>query len=145
MATTINAEAKDAAGLAHPVYVRTKVIGVVASFGRTICRLADYPEESNHAFLVRGVVRSWARDAAARGRSRPARARRRREAWLRRFDLPYRARRLRFVIDGLNEWYAHVGNPGTRREPTSTTPRASCGLRAPSCSTRWTVAGCSRT
>ena len=110
--TTINAEAKDAAGLAHPVYVRTKVIGVVASFGRTICRLADYPEESNHAFLVRGIVRSWARtrlleDAAGQ----PALAADV-EAWLRRFDLPYRARRLRFVIDGLNEWYAHVGQSG---------------------------------
>ncbi|MGH3118925.1 MAG: DUF3376 domain-containing protein, partial [Gaiellales bacterium] len=94
------------------VYVRAKVIGVVGSFGRTICRLADYPEESNHAFFVRGVVRSWARtrlleDAAGQ----PALAADV-EAWLRRFDLPYRARRLRFVIDGLNGWYAHAGQPG---------------------------------
>jgi patatin-related protein len=116
--TRINAEAKDAAGLAHLIYVRAKVIGVVSSFGRTVCRLARYPEESNHAFFVRRVVGSWARtrlleDAAGQPALAPDV-----EAWLRRFDLPYRARRLRFVIDGLSDWYAHAGRPGypTRAE-----------------------------
>jgi patatin-related protein len=110
--TTINAEAKDAAGLAHPIHVRAKVIGVVASFGRTICRLADYPQESNHAFFVRAVVRSWALARLLEDEAgRPALAGDV-EDWLRRFDLPYRARRLRFVIDELNAWYAHAGQSG---------------------------------
>ena len=110
--TAINAEAKEAAGLAHSIYVRAKVSGVVASFDRTICRLADYPETSNHAFFVRGVVGSWARTRLLEDTAgRPALADDV-EAWLRRFDLPYRARRLRFVIDGLSDWYARAGDAG---------------------------------
>jgi patatin-related protein len=109
---TINAEAKDAAGLAHPVYVRAKVSGVVESFGRTICRLADYPEESNHAFFVRGVVGSWARTRLLEDAAGQPSLAGDVEEWLRRFDLPYRARRLRFVIDGLSGWYAHAGESG---------------------------------
>jgi patatin-related protein len=110
--TTINAEAKEAAGLAHAIHVRAKVIGVVASFGRTICRLADYPEESNHAFFVRGVVRSWARTRLLENAAGQPALASDVETWLRRFDLPYRARRLRLVIDGLSEWYAHAGHSG---------------------------------
>ena len=86
--------------------------GVVDSFARTICRLSDFPDDSNQAAFVRGVVRSWAdthlrRDAA--GRQAPLDDL---VAFLRTFDLAYRARRLRFVTDGLSAWYAHAGEPG---------------------------------
>ena len=115
----INAEAKATAGFAYATYVRTKVSGVAESFARTICRLADFPDLSNQAAFVRNVVRSW-----AEARLLPVDPSGRRtfaldtEAFLRRFDLPYRARRLRFVTDGLSGWYRDVGKKGypTRAE-----------------------------
>ena len=110
--TRINEDAKAAAGFAYPTYLRSKVSGVVDSFARTICRLSNFPDDSNQAAFVRGVVRSWAdthlrRDAA--GRPAPVDDL---VAFLYTFDLAYRARRLRFVTDGLSAWYAHAGEPG---------------------------------
>ena len=112
LAHRINEDAKAAAGFAYATYIRSKVSGVVDGFARTICRLADFPDDSNQAAFVRGVVRSWAgtrlfRDA--NGRQAPVDDL---VAFLRRFDLAYGARRLRFVIDGLSAWYARRGQAG---------------------------------
>jgi patatin-related protein len=116
--TRINEDSQAAAGFAYATYLRSKVSGVVDSFARTICRLGDFPVESNQAAFVRGVVHTWAGTRLYRevnGRQAPVDDL---AAFLRRFDLPYRARRLRFVIDGFNWWYADVGKPGfpTRRD-----------------------------
>jgi patatin-related protein len=116
--TRINADAQAAAGFAYATYIRSKVSGVIDSFARTIFRLGDFPAESNQAAFVRGVVNSWASTRLYRdvdGRQAPVDDL---VAFLRRFDLPYRARRLRFVIDGLSWWYADVGKPGypTRKQ-----------------------------
>ena len=115
----INAEARATAGFAYATYVRTKVSGVAESFARTICRLADFPDLCNQAGFVRNVIRSW-----AEARLLPVDQSGRRtfasdtEAFLRRFDLAYRGRRLRFVTDGLSGWYRDVGKKGypTRAE-----------------------------
>jgi patatin-related protein len=110
--TRINDDAQAAAGFAYATYIRSKVSGVVDSFARTICRLGDFPADSNQAAFVRDVVRAWAGTRLYReveGRQAPVDDL---VAFLRRFDLPYRARRLRFVIDGLSWWYADVGKPG---------------------------------
>lgn len=115
----INAEAKATAGFAYATYVRSKVSGVAETFARTICRLANFPDLCNQAGFVRNVVRSWAEtrllpvDSAGRRTFAPDT-----EALLRRFDLAYRARRLRFVTDGLSGWYRDVGKVGypTRAE-----------------------------
>jgi patatin-related protein len=108
----INEDAKATAGFAYATYLRSKVENVVDSFARTICRLSDFPDDSNQATFVRGVVRAWAdthlrRDAE--GRQAPLDDL---VAFLRTFDLAYRARRLRFVTDGLSAWYVHTGEPG---------------------------------
>jgi patatin-related protein len=108
----INEDAKSAAGFAHATYLRSKVSAVVDSFARTICRLSNFPDDSNQAMFVRGVVRSWADTHLRRA---PADDQ---VAFLYTFDLAYRARRLRFVTDGLSAWYVHAGEPGhpTRAE-----------------------------
>jgi patatin-related protein len=108
----INEEARAAAGLAHATYLRSKVSGVVDRYARTICRLSDYPEDCNQAAFVRAVLRSW-----AEGRLFPKRGDRAvpvedQVEFLRKFDLDYGARRLRFVIDALSWWYQDVGKPG---------------------------------
>ena len=73
--TRINEDAKSAAGFAHATYLRSKVSAVVDSFARTICRLSNFPDDSNQATFVRGVVRSWADTHLRRapGRRRPGR------------------------------------------------------------------------
>jgi patatin-related protein len=108
----INKEARAAAGLAHATYLRSKVSGVVDRYARTICRLSDYPDDCNQAAFVRAVLRSW-----AEGRLFPKRGDRPvavedQVEFLRKFDLDYGARRLRFVIDALSWWYQDVGKPG---------------------------------
>ncbi len=110
--TRINADAGAAAGFAHATYVRSKVSSVIDSFARTICRVSNFPDDSNQAAFVRAVVRSWADThirADADGRPVPLDDL---AGFLRTFDLPYRARRLRFVTDGLSAWYVHAGQPG---------------------------------
>ena len=70
--TRINEDAKAAAGFAYPTYLRSKVSGVVDSFARTICRLSDFPDDSEP-----GGVRARGRPllgghAPATRRARPA-------------------------------------------------------------------------
>ena len=110
--TRTNEDAKAGAGFAYATYLRSKVSGVIDSFARTICRLSDFPDDSNQATFVRGVVRSWADThlrTDADGRQAPLDDL---VSFLRTFDLAYGARRLRFVTDGLSAWYAHAGEPG---------------------------------
>jgi patatin-related protein len=108
----INEDAKAAAGFAYATYIRSKVSGVIDGFARTICRLSDFPDDTNQAAFVRGVVRSWAETRlyhAVNGRQVPVDDL---VAFLRTFDLAYGVRRLRFVTDGLSWWYAEAGKPG---------------------------------
>ncbi len=108
----INEEARAAAGLAHATYLRSKVSGVVDRYARTICRLSDYPEDCNQAAFVRAVLRSWAEGRLFPKRGERAVAVEDQVEFLRKFDLDYGARRLRFVIDGLSWWYQDAGKPG---------------------------------
>ena len=112
MSARINEDAKAAAGFAYATYIRSKVSGVVDGFARTICGVSDFPDDSNQAVFVRAVVRTWGATRLFRdedGRQAPVDDL---VAFLRRFDLAYGARRLRFVIDGLSWWYADAGKPG---------------------------------
>jgi patatin-related protein len=107
----LNDEARTAAGFAYATYMRSKVSGVVDRYARTICRLSDFPEDCNQAAFVRSVLRTWAEGrlfVERDGRPEPVDDQ---VAFLRRFDLEYGARRIRFVIDGLSWWYQKAGEP----------------------------------
>jgi patatin-related protein len=108
----INEEAQTSAGLAYATYLRSKVSGVVDRYARTICRLSDYPEDCNQAAFVRAVLRSWAEGRLFPKRGERAVAVEDQVEFMRKFDLDYGARRLRFVIDGLSWWYRDAGKPG---------------------------------
>jgi patatin-related protein len=108
----INDEAKSAAGLAYVTYMRSKVSGVVDRYARTICRLSNYPEDCNQAAFVRSVLRIWAEGRLFTERGGRAHVVEDHVEFLRRFDLNYGARRLRFVIDGLSWWYPKAGTDG---------------------------------
>ena len=70
--TRINEDAKAAAGFAYPTYLRSKVSGVVDSFARTICRLSDFPDDSNQAHVRARGRPLLGGHAPATRRGRPA-------------------------------------------------------------------------
>ena len=101
----LNHEAQAAVGVGYATYLRTKVSSVVGRYARTICELSDFPEDCNQAEFVRTVLRTWARERLFTERDGRLAPDDRHVAFLRRFDLDYGARRLRFVIAALSWWY----------------------------------------
>jgi patatin-related protein len=99
----VNAQVIDEAGLAYATYLRLKISGTVDRFAKTICDVCVFPDDSNHAELVRVVMRQWARERKLFEQSpTPTDAQR---EFLRRFDLGYGERRLSFVIAAFRWWY----------------------------------------
>ena len=116
----IHERASEGSGrLAYWTYARMKLADAVEGYARTVCTALDYPIESNHAQLVRGALRAWARDRGLFAEDPERLLGERGELlsaeqvdFLRTFDIGYGARLLRFVLAGLNAWYAHAGEPG---------------------------------
>lgn len=117
------------AGMTYATYLRLKISSVLDGLAASICSVCDYPDDSNHAFLVRETVRAWgrqnglfegvARDAEGDpcredGESEevsPFRPTEGQTQFLQSFDLGYMRRRLRFMVAGVNWWYRCVGRP----------------------------------
>jgi len=96
--------AKDRAGAAYLAYVQLKLQVVSRWLADLVAATFAYPPESSHASFVRAVMREW---MLHHYRIRPGdRELQRQTEFLDRFDMPYRERRLRFVIRGLNDLYA---------------------------------------
>ncbi len=109
-AQELNRAAVDKAGFSHATYIRLKISGVVDRYARAVCNACEFPPDSNHAMLVRTVLRCWAEEAGLF--ERLAQPSEQQTEFLRSFDLGYGERRLRFVIAGLIGWYA--ARVGTR-------------------------------
>ena len=144
--TRINEDAKAAAGFAYATYLRSKVSGVVDSFARTICRLSNFPDDSNQAAFVRGVVRSWAdthlRHDVPAARLRPT-------TWSRsctRSTSPTAPAGCASSPTASAAWYAHAGRARLPDARAARRGQADAVGRARSCSSRrWTAGSCSRT
>jgi hypothetical protein len=89
-------------GLAYPTYVGLKISGVVARYAQTVSEVCDFPADSNHAELVRTVLRSW---AGRRGLFQQGLHTDEQRDFLRTYDLGYGERRLRFVTAASRWWY----------------------------------------
>jgi patatin-related protein len=126
----VNTLALDNAGMSYSTYLRLKVSSVLDGFANSICTVCNYPEDSNHAALVRDTIHSWGRTAGLySGVERtidadPCAERRAADApltafqpsedqigFLQAFDVGYMRRRLRFVISAFNWWYGCTGTP----------------------------------
>src|SRR5205823_6554703 len=97
--------------LGYVTYIRLKIADVVERYAETVCVVCDYPGDSNHAQLVRAVLRAYASKRglfAEEPKPTPQQV-----AFLRSFDLGYGERRLRFVLAALSWWYRAVERPGT--------------------------------
>jgi patatin-related protein len=102
--------------LAYPMYVRLKISSAIDAFASAACLVCDYTDASNHTFLVRAVIRAWARrEGLFQHENSPTE---KQLAFVRDFDLSYAQRRLHFVIAGVSWLYRDLGTPGhpSRRE-----------------------------
>ena len=115
-------------GPAYVGYLLLKLQSVVDHFATVTSRLLGLPVESNQAAFIQAVMREWASvreltEPGGPGVGRPP-ARDDQEPeplltddqleFLSSFDLGYGWRRIRFVIDGVNELYDDVGD---RQQP----------------------------
>ncbi len=130
--------------VAYATYIRSKVSGVVDSFARTICRLGDFPAESNQAAFVRAVVHAWAehaplprREGQAGAGRRPGRVPAHVRPAVQRAPAALRDRRPELVVRRGRQ------SPATRRAQRARRGQgARCGRRGRCSSTRWTAASC---
>jgi patatin-related protein len=99
------------AGRGYSTYVRLKIRAVVDDFAALVNAVCDYPDDSDHAFFVRAVVSSWAEDGRLFERS--ATPTDEQLDFLRRFDLDYALRQLRFLVAAASWWYRDVGTADT--------------------------------
>jgi patatin-related protein len=96
------AAAQDA-GLGYATYIRLKIGAVVDRYARAVCAASNFPEDSNQAFFVRTVMRSWAENGNLLEKATPPTPQQ--IDFLSDFDLEYGRRRIEFVIAGLNWFY----------------------------------------
>jgi patatin-related protein len=107
----LDEKARESAGFSYATYVRLKISGVIDRYAETICTVCDLPPDSPHALLTRSALRRWAdRENLFEQQVEPTA---RQIRFLVDFDLNYRIRRLRFVIDGLNHLYRSAGTAGS--------------------------------
>jgi patatin-related protein len=99
----VHDRAKARTGAAYLGYVQLKLQVVGRWLADLVAATFAYPPESSHASFVRAVMHEWTRHHY---HIRPGdRQLQRQTGFLDRFDMPYRERRLRFVIRGINDLY----------------------------------------
>ena len=111
----VHLKAQTAAGYLYESYFQIKIHSVVGQFGRVIARLCDYPPDSTQADLVARVAYCWAEERGLIGPTDdPERQGLRQREFLQTFDLGYTRRRVRFVIQAVNDMYRELSPDGGR-------------------------------
>lgn len=101
---------------AYAGYVALKARRSARVFSELMCRSLNFPEDSRHAYFVRELIRTW---LDCEGWTRPP-------EWCQKggsyvlvegqhrlldaFDVPYRQRRMRALVDAANSQYQGAGN-----------------------------------
>ena len=120
-------QARKEAGLIYKSYFQLKVEAVVDQFGVDAAKICGYPQESNRADFVRQVVRAWARAKNYIGHGADEQQQR---SFLRRFDIGYTRRRVRFVRNGLNALYKECAEGRPSRADLDTAKGYLAGVEA---------------
>jgi len=111
----VNEQTVAQAGFAYATYLRLKIGATVDRYAQSVCDVCDFPGDSNHAQLVRAVLRAWADERKLfqqQGEPTPEQL-----TFLRELDLGYGQRRLRFVTSGLRWWYRDLQDGMTNVPP----------------------------
>ena len=111
----INEQTIAQAGFAYATYLRLKIGATVDRYAQSVCDVCDFPRDSNHAQLVRGVLRAWAEERNLF--QRQGEPTQEQLAFLRELDLGYGQRRLRFVTSALRWWYRDLQDGKTNVPP----------------------------
>jgi patatin-related protein len=96
--------------LGYPMYIRLRISSAIDSFAGAACLACDYTDASNQAYLVREVVREWARRRSLFEHENAPTPKQ--LQFVADFDLEYRRRRLQFVIAGVSWLYRDLGKEG---------------------------------
>jgi patatin-related protein len=131
----------DALGLSYATYVRLRLSDVIDGYASVVSAVHKYPPDSNYAWLVRGVLREWARGRGilgpgvgdgAVGSSDPQVELDRQVAFLEGLDLQYQRRRVQFLLAACQWWYRDLREGGTAPDRTAldAAKRSLYGLRA---------------
>jgi patatin-related protein len=99
----VHEAAAEDAGFGYATYIRLKIATVVDRYARAVCTASNFPEDSNQAFFVRTVMRTWAENRDLFEKTTPPTPQQ--IDFLSSFDLEYGRRRIDFVIAGLNWFY----------------------------------------
>ena len=96
--------------MSFAAYSRLKLHSVVDMLSDVVAEVCNYPAESNHATFVRDLMRKWAESRYAPptgGELSQSQIQ-----FLKTFDIRYTQRRLRFMIQGVNQLYGRAGREG---------------------------------
>lgn len=111
------------AGFAYAGYVRLKLGAVLEFVTRMVCNACGYSERSAEALWIRQVMLRWAEErkvcytATEFESARPGASPDQLPAWVRfllRFDVAFRHRRVRFLVQRLNQFYTRLDRPEHR-------------------------------
>lgn len=123
---TINQHARESNGLAFNSYAKLKLNSVVDHLAETVNGICDFPVESNHARFVRYVFNRWAtqgglisQEGALSGTQ---------IEFLKNFDLMYSQRRIRFVIQQVNQLYEDKSDSAPSRADLNQVKQALYGF-----------------
>ena len=100
--SAMNQRAKQRLGSGYASYLRLKLQGIADDVADIVARAYAYPPDSGQASFVRTVMLATIADRFPAGRAEVTEALVR---FLRTFDLAFTDRRLRFVIQGVNDAY----------------------------------------
>jgi patatin-related protein len=98
----MNQRARQRLGSGYVSYIRLKLQSIADDVAEIVARAYAYPAESGQASFVRTVMLAAIADRFAAGRAEVTQAL---VGFLRTFDLAFTDRRLRFVIQGVNDAY----------------------------------------
>jgi patatin-related protein len=108
LGAAIYKDAETYIGAGYQSYVRLKVEAAARRVADVVTAHFAYPPDSGHASLVRAAFGAWARERTRGVTLTDAQV----LELLGPVDVPYKERRLMFVLAGINELYAEVGQPG---------------------------------
>jgi patatin-related protein len=105
LADTIYDDATHFVGAAFPSYCRLKVDAAAARLASEIAERFEYPKDSSRSSFVNAALAAWARTRIDGDKLETQTL----LTMLGPVDVPYRERRLMFILAGLNGLYAEVG------------------------------------
>ena len=98
--TKVHQQARQDLGATYSTYLRLKLRGVQDALAGALSTAFAFPPESSQADFVRAVVGEWQDAHFGHDPSTEEGL-----AYINKTDVPYRVRRLRFVVQGVNELY----------------------------------------